>query len=445
MLKKALVCSLIIITSTYYSCSSDDGINITKAPAFSGKIEQIKTYGGSKNDLANAVTKTVDGGYAVLGYTQSNDGDITNKTSEDFDFWLLKFSTLNQPQWNKTYGGTNDDRGSDIIQTKDGGFAILGYSKSADKDVALNAGFKDYWVAKLNSSGTILWQKSFGFSGNDAGISLIETSDNGFLITGVLDVSASNGQGNSKIARRHAGGDYWAIKLTANGEKKWSKFYGGSFTDTPYGVVETDDAGFIMVGSSDSNDVDIKANKGTYDFWVIKVANDGTLIWEKSFGGSEIDEARAITKTHDGNYLIVGDTRSSDQDVSTNKGGADLWVIKIDLDGKIIWEKSFGGSSFDVGRGVRKTQDNGFIISGSSRSSDNKLINNGQNDALVLKIDSNGNLVWSTTVGGFEIDFAYDATELNNGTIIAVGESNSSDRDISVNKGFTDALIITIK
>ena len=427
------------------NCSKDDKLITPETIINSGNLEFAETIGGSKNDLFNSVVKTTDGGYAILGYTQSKDGNIISKTEEDFDFWILKYDANNTLLWSKTFGGSNDDRGADIIETSDGGFALLGYSRSSDKDVTLNAGSQDFWLVKLSSNGEITWQKTFGFSGADYGTTLIQTNDNGYLITGVLDVTSSGGQGNSRSSQRHAGGDIWALKLDLDGKLDWSKYYGGSFTDTPLGVIKTSDNGFIIAGSSDSNDVDIKNNKGSYDFWVIKIAANGTLIWEKSFGGSEIDEARGITTTNDGNFIIVGDTRSSDKDISVNNGAADIWMIKITPDGTLIWEKTIGATGFDVARSISKTQDNGFLIAGSSRSSDNGFLNKGQNDALILKINAEGVLGWKNTVGGSEIDFLYDAIELNNKTIIAVGESSSSNGDIPVNKGFSDALIIKIK
>lgn len=244
----------------------------------------------------------------------------------------------------------------------------------------------------------------------------------------------------------HAGGDYWAIKLDTNGEKQWSKFFGGTFTDTPYDVVQTKNDNYIIVGSSDSDDVDIKNNKGTYDFWVVNISEDGNLLWEKSFGGSEIDEAWGVTISNDDNLIIIGDTRSGDKDVSKNNGAADIFVIKISSDGDLLWEKSFGGTNFDTARSITKTSDGGFLISGNSRSSDIDLTNNnGQNDALVLKLSNSGNLEWQKTIGGSNTDLAFDVTELSDGTIIVVGESNSSDIDIPENKGFSDLLIFKIK
>jgi len=424
------------------NCSSDDSspANNNNSPEF------VKTYGGSKNDSAQSVTATTDGGYIVLGHTQSNDNDITDKQDESFDYWILKFDANDQLQWQKTYGGSLDDRGNDIIETSDGGYVILGYSFSNNDDVSNNAGLQDYWIVKLNASGNILWEKSFGYQGADSGISLIETNDQGFLITGILDVTASGGEGNTqRTANRHAGGDYWALKLDISGNLEWSRYFGGNFTDTPYGVVQTEDNGFIIAGSSDSEDTDISGNIGTYDFWVIKISSSGDLVWEKSFGGSQIDEARAIIKSGDGNYIIAGDTRSNDNDVSQNKGAADLWLIKISPTGNLIWEKTIGGSNFDVARAIENSQNNGFIISGSSRSSDIDVSENkGQNDAWILKTDNNGNLLWETTVGGSNIDFSYDVAELANGSVIAVGDTASNDGDIIENKGFSDLLIIKI-
>lgn len=440
-----LIYLLVIVTAL--SCKNDDDNITLNNPSAIGILESVNTFGGSKNDSAQEVVSTSDGGYAVLGFTQSMDGDILDKQNESFDFWVLKFNAENEIEWNKTFGGTADDKGSDIIQTTDGGFAILGSSFSNDEDVSGNQGQNDYWLAKLDASGNILWQKSYGYQGADYGISVIQTSDSGYLVTGVLDVTASNGEGNtSRTSNRHAGGDYWAIKLDASGTIEWSKYYGGLFTDTPEGIVETDDNEFIIVGGSDSMDTDISSNIGSYDFWVVKISNTGAIVWEKSFGGDEIDEAWSITKSNDGNFIIAGDTRSNNVDVSNNIGAADLWLIKISTNGELLWEKSIGGTSFDVARDITPTQDGGFLVAGSSRSNDVDVSENkGQNDAWAVKIDSNGSIEWEKSVGGTNIDFAHGIVELNNKKVVVVGDTTSNDEDIIQNKGFTDLLIINIE
>lgn len=422
------------------SCSKENTPVTKNTPT----VQFVKTFGGSKNDVAHSVVATQNGGYAVLGYSQSNDGDVKSANNKGFDFWLLKFSSDDVLEWEKTFGGAKDDRGYSIINTKDNGFLLTGFSKSNDGDLTNNEGFEDVWVLKIDASGTIQWSKTFGFLGTDKGFTAIQTSDNGFLIGGVLDVTASNGQGNSKSVRRHAGGDYWVLKLSKSGAKEWSKYYGGTFTDTLYGIQETNTNEFILVGSSDSKDVDINNNKGTYDFWVIKISSVGNLIWEKSYGGSEIDEARAIIKANDGNFVIIGDTRSSDKDITKNNGGADCWMLKINTKGTIMWQQNFGGSSFDVARSIKKSTD-GFLIAGSSRSTDNNFINKGENDAWVILTTTNGDKKWQVTVGGSKVDFLYDAVQLNDDSIIAVGESMSKDIEIPNNKGFSDLLVIKIK
>ena len=437
---------ILFIALIVFACSKTEPVG--EANNSIQDIDFLKTLGGSLNESGASIIKTNDGGYAILGHAQSNDIDVSNKPDNSFDYWLLKYNLNHELQWQRTYGGSDDDRGTDIIQANDGSYAIIGYSKSNDRNITENNGANDFWICKLSSSGAIVWEKSFGFLGTDNGNAIIQTQDNGFLIAGVLDVSASNGQGNSKITgtKRHAGGDYWAIKLDASGEKQWSKFYGGTFTDTPNDLIQTNDNGFLLVGSSDSNDVDIKNNKGTYDFWIVKISESGTLIWEKSFGGSQIDEAHAVCDSGDGNYLIVGDTRSNDFDVTNNNGAADLWLIKISPEGELIWEQNYGGNSFDVGRSISKTVDGGFIISGSSRSSDGDLTENkGQNDAWLLKVNSEGTLLWQKTIGGSNIDFTYDAVELNDKSIIAIGETSSNDGDILTNNGFSDLVIINTK
>jgi hypothetical protein len=428
------------------SCSKKD--DPLDSSDFSPEIESITTLGGTKNESAKSVIKTQDGGYAIVGYTQSMDGDVEGKSNESFDYWFLKFNASKELEWQKTYGGSADDRANSVIQTNDGGYAVVGKSKSGDGDVLENAGYDDFWITKLDINGSVSWVQSFGYSGSDVPYSIIQTNDQGYLLSGVLDVSASNGQGDrlTNIQGRHAGGDYWIIKLSSSGVKEWSNYYGGTFTDTAYSAIQTNDNGYIIVGSSDSTDVDISNNKGNYDFWIIKISELGTLIWEKSFGGDQVDEARSISQMADGNYLVIGDTRSSNIDVSQNNGAADVWIIKISPEGSLIWEKTLGGSSFDVGRSISKTQDDGFLIAGNSRSSDGVLdINNGQNDALVMKINNSGYLEWQKTIGGTEVDFFNGVEELIDGSIVAVGDSSSSNGDIIENKGFTDLLILNTK
>ena len=442
--------AFLILTLLISSCKKDDAVIIeepnTSTFETTGALESVLVFGGSLNESAETVIKTSDGGYAVLGFTQSTDGDITDKTDSSYDVWLLRFDQDNNLLWNKTYGGTNDEKGHDLIQTEDGGFAVIGYTFSNDGDINNNAGQQDFWLFKTDAQGNLQWEKTYGYSGLDYGLSIKPANDNGFILSGVLDVTSSGGEGNTRQQQTlHAGGDYWVLKVDQTGNLIWSKYFGGLFTDTAYDVIPTNDNGFIIIGSSDSEDTDISNNIGSYDFWAVKVDNQGVLQWEQNYGGTQIDEAYKIIKTNNNNYLIVGDTRSEDEDISNTFGAADVWAITISEDGNIINQNSYGGENFDVSRSVISDSENGFLICGSSRSGTGQLTqNNGQNDIWVLKTNATGHLKWQTSIGGSNVDFAYGITQLNNNKIITVGETSSDDFDIPENKGFTDLIIVTL-
>ena len=443
--KFLLIYSVLFITA----CSSDDNPTSpsTTDPdnSFQGEVDWIKTFGGSGEDDALSVVESEDGSYVVFGYTQSIDGDITDKTATDSDYWVVKISNEGTILWSKTYGGTGDDRGQKIIKTNDGGYALVGYSRSNDGDVSTNEGLQDYWIVKINALGEIQWEKSFGFPGLDRAFSIIQTEDNGYFITGFLDVTASNGEGNDDF-QKHGVGEFWGIKLNAAGDKEWRRYFGGTDNDRSYDAIQTEDNGFLMIGSSESNDFDITNSNGSYDFWVVKVNAEGTKVWEKSYGGSEIDVGYAIATTGNGRYIIIGDSRSDDGDISEAKGNADLWMIQIDGNGNLIWEKSLGGTEFDTGRGIQKTQNGGFIITGNSRSNNGDLNeNNGQSDIWNILINSNGDVTWKTTVGGSLSEFGVGCMETQDKKIIIAGSSESNDIDIPNNRGGKDIIIIKYK
>ena len=430
------------------SCLDDDTIAVR---TLTGEIEWQKTFGGSNDEIARGIIETNDGGYAVIGYTNSVDGDITDKQIEENDFWVLKLDKNGNLEWQKTYGGTGDDKGRAIIQTNDGGYAITGPSKSSDGDGSNNEGQHDHWILKLDSQGAIQWEKSYGFSGHDHSQSIMQTDDGGYFIGGYLDVTASGGLGNETIAKnttKHGVGEFWGQKLDANGNLQWRRYFGGSSNDRIYKVLPAHDGNIILIGSSESNDFDIKNSKGSYDYWVVKIDTNGEMLWEKSFGGSGIDDAYGATTTNDGNYIIVGSAISSDGDISSAKGNSDVWAIKIDDNGTILWEKSFGGSGFDAAFAIAKSSRgfDSFVIAGNSKSSDgDTTINNGENDFWVFKIDNSGKLLFEKSLGGSSLDFAYGVVETSDQKIVVVGETESTDKDIASNHGGKDIWIAKIR
>ncbi len=447
-----LILSLVLITA----CSDDDPPvtpdeaeetdDTTNPPddtdPASLDLAFINTYGGSQNDSFQDIIATQDGGFAALGYSQSIDGDVSDNDTQVNMYWLLKADANGSVEWSKTYGGSDDDRGQQLIQTNDGGFALVGFAKSGDGDASDNAGFADQWIVKLDSNGNVQWQKNFGYSGSDQAFSIIQTSDGGFFTAGFLDVTASGGQGNDG---RHGVGEFWGHKLDANGNLIWRRYFGGSNNDRAYGVVETQNQGLLLVGATESTDFDITNSKGSYDFWAVHLDSSGNLLWQRNYGGSEIDIAYAVTKTQDGNYLLVGDTRSTDGDVSNFKGAADVWLVKIDLQGTILWEKTLGGSGFDSARDAAQFGSD-IVITGASRSTDGDLdTNQGQTDLWTAQIDSAGDLRWQAAYGGSDLDFGYGITTHNGQVIYIAGDTQSNSGDITQNKGGLDAVVIKIE
>lgn len=446
VVKLTLICFLIALTA----CKKDDGIIADDTPptSFTGEIDWAKTYGGSGEDDAHSIVETSDGGYVVLGYTLSNDGDITDKTSTDADVWVFKINQEGTLQWSKTYGGTADDRGSKIINSTDGGHVILGYTRSTDGDISFNNGFYDFWLIKLDASGNLIWEKTYGYSGNDQGQAILQTTDGGYFLTGFMDFDGRtlNEPLNQKSGNRHGVGEFWAIKTDVSGNENWNQYYGGTDNDRAYDVIQTPDGGYIMVGNSESTDFDITNPKGSYDFWVVKIDATGNLQWQQNYGGSGIEIAYSISKTMDGNYLVLGDTRSNDQQVTNPKGNADAWLLKISETGNLLWQKSYGGSQFDTGRNVIEKTDGTLILTGASRSNDQDVNNNyGQSDFWLVIADELGNINFEKNYGGSATDFGNDAILSSSGQIVMVGSSESNDFDVPNNQGGKDVMIIKLK
>jgi hypothetical protein len=413
---------------------------------FLGVLEWGKTYGGSHEDAAASAVQTQDGNLAVFGTTSSINGNIGDKIIEENDYWLMLLDLDGNMLWSRTYGGSGDDVGQHVIQTNDLGFAIVGYSMSDDGDGSNNEGFHDNWILKLDASGNIEWEKSFGFAGHDHAYSVTQTVDGGYFITGFIDVTASGGEGNrTGNTAMHGVGEYWCHKLDPNGNVEWRRYFGGTNNDRSFAAVQADDGGYVITGFSESDDFDISGSKGSYDYWVIKLDGSGNMLWERSFGGSEVDQSRAIVKTRDNGYIIAGNSFSTDGDNASNLGSSDFLLVKINDLGETVWIKNYGGSEFDYATSIKRAN-SGYVLSGYSRSADQQLNSNyGDNDFWVLKINEKGEILWQKSFGGSGRDLAFDAIETSEGHVIVVGETESTDHDIQQNKGRTDVLVIKIR
>ncbi|MFP9115853.1 T9SS type A sorting domain-containing protein [Flavobacterium sp. RHBU_3] len=341
----------------------------------SGTILWQKTIGNVNSEMPNDIALTSDGGYIIAGSHNSPN------SSYGYDFLIVKTDSEGNAEWQKILGGTGYDVAHGVHPTPDGGYIVAGESTSNDGDAVAGHGMSDFWVLKLDSEGNTTWQKKFGGTLNDICMAIQPTSDGGYVVAGVTEST------NGDVTGNHGMNDYWLIKLNANGDKMWQKTYGGTSID--YGLVMTlaSDGGYLLSGFVFSNDGDVTGNHGAADMWVVKTNATGTIEWQKSMGGTNNETTYDVITTQDGGYLLGGYAMSADGDLTVNQGNTDYWVVKLSSSGTLEWQKSMGGSNLDYVKGLRETANNEYIIVGNSRSGDGDVGGNlGNEDFWVVQL-----------------------------------------------------------
>lgn len=397
-----------------------------------------QALGGSQLDNGRSIEQTSDGGYIVAGYSSSNDGNVSGNNGGN-DFWVVKLNASGSIVWQKSLGGSQVDVANSVQQTSDGGYIIAGYSTSSDGDVSMNYGGQDVWVVKLDSFGNISWEKNYGGSTTDEARSIKQTSDGGYIFTGI---SASN---DVDVSGNNGWYDVWVVKINSLGNLIWQKCLGGSVSDYGESVKQTSDGGYIVAGYTDSNDGDVIGNNGGRDCWVVKLDQFGNVSWQNALGGSSGDAANSIQQTMDGGYIFAGSTTSNNGDVTSNNGWSDIWLVKLDPAGSITWETSLGGSDLDSVGIVQQTTDGGYIVSGWTNSLDGDVSsNNGGNDIWVVKLDQLGNITWDKPLGGTSDEFYPSIKQTSDGGYVVVGITYSNDGDVTGNNGAADYWVVRL-
>jgi hypothetical protein len=414
-------------------------------------IEWEKSYGGSLLDEVGSIRQTSDGGYIIAGETSSNDIDVSVNNGLH-DFWLIKIDENGTISWENSFGGSQMEKAHSVEETSDGGYIIAGESSSNDGDLTINNGDRDFWIIRVNVTGNLVWQKSYGGSNWESAKSIQQTEDGGYIVSGESESVDGNVTGN------HGEMDFWVIKLDSLGNLTWQNSMGGSSWDSAESIQQTADGGYIVAGSSESIDGDLTLNQGDKDYWIVKLDTSGLIEWQQSYGGSNWDTSHSIEQTTDGGYIIAGESKSNDGDVAQNHGrpvsendndfqkhgdDRDYWIVKLDPTGNISWQKLYGGTDWDSGRSVQETPDQGYIISGYSNSNDiNVTGNNGNWDYWIFKLTYTGDLIWQKSLGGSYHDFGASIRATNDGGYILAGNAWSFDGDISVNYGSNDIWVI---
>ncbi|PMQ02381.1 MAG: hypothetical protein CBR30_01695 [Dictyoglomus sp. NZ13-RE01] len=341
-----------------------------------------KTFGGTDEDGANSIQQTSDGGYIVAGYTYSFGAGWS-------DVYILKLDENGNLLWQKTFGGSSDDEANSIQQTSDGGYIVAGYTYS------FGAG-GDVYILKLDADGNLVWKKTFGGSSDDEANSIQQTSDGGYIVAGYTSSFGAGGR------------DVYILKLDANGNLVWQKTFGGSGWDEAYSIQQTSDSGYIVAGYTES------FGDSDEDVYILKIDENGELVWEKIFGGKYYDVVSSIQQTSDGGYIVAGYTKSF------GAGGRDVYILKLDANGELVWQKTFGGWGGDEARSIQQTSDGGYIVAGYTTSFGAR-----GSDVYILKLDANGELVWQKNFGGDSSDGAFAIQQTSDGGYIVAGNTES--------------------
>jgi hypothetical protein len=362
----------------YYQIIVEDlwGLRSISNIKFGNTFLFVKTFGGNNNDYGESVQQTTDGGYIIVGYTSSF-GNGNN------DVWLIKTDFNGNEEWNKTFGESNNDYGRSVQQTTDGGYIITGYTES---NISMSL---DVLLIKTDSNGNEEWNQIYGGNGTDRGRSVQQTTDGGYIITGIT----------------YYGSMVYLIKTDPNGNEEWSKTFGGSSTSWGHSVQQTTDGGYIIIGNR------YYGFFNGMEIWLIKTDSQGNMEWEKYWSGTTNDYGYSIQQSTDGGFIFTG---------SKGGGTTSLWLIKTDSQGNEEWNQIFGGSDIDSGYSVHQTTDGGYIITGYTES-----FGNGSKDVWLIKTDFNGNEEWNKTFGGSEDDAGYSVQQTTDGGFIITGGTES--------------------
>lgn len=385
-----------------------------------------KTFGTASNDYSNSVVQTSDNGFVFAGNVTPLQipGTVNSNYS---DILIVKTNQLGNIIWQKTYGGSNVDTPTEIQKTSDGGFIVVGYTRSNNGHVTINKGDYDYWILKLDANGDLQWQKTYGGPDSDQASSVKQTLDGGYIIVGQSFSSSgdiTNPLGNS---------DFWIIKTNDVGNIQWQKSFGGTSTDGATSVVTNTDGSYTITGTSISPT--LIPTLGGIDNLTIKISSTGNIIWEKRYGSPNYDDSRCIYKTADNGYIIAG---AKDVNNATK-----FWILKIDALGNIQWENTFGNSSaLNYGKSVIQLSDGTYLATGSINDTTLSNYHGGGTDIGLVKLDQMGNILTYKCLGGSLNEDAHSIINTNDGGFAIIGETKSSNGDVSVNNGLLDIWLL---
>ena len=377
--------SLCLSSFTVSATSNSDSVNLVEANVF-----WEKTYGGTGDDRAFYAAAVADGFVVAGSSTSFQQGETVA--------WVLRLDSEGDVVWNQTFLEGDGSEFRSVLNLNDG-FLLVG-------NVFLPLADSDGYVVRVDAEGKAVWNITLAGEGVDKLFSAVKTQ-NGFVLVGL---TYSFG-GDS---------DVWVVKIDGDGNEVWSKTYEGAMEDAGRAVASTGGSDYVVAGYTNS------MGNGDYDFLLLKIDASGNMLWSKTYGGVESDKAYAMVEAA-GGYVVVGDTRSK------GAGESDAWIIKVDADGNLVWDKAIGGDGFDMPTCVTVSGYGGFLVGGFTFS-----FGNGERDFWLFKIDDSGNVLWSCTEGRTEFEEAYAALEVAENEFVMAGWTNS------IGQGYYDFYVVKI-
>jgi len=372
-------------------------------------------YFGAKGfDVGKKTLIQKDGTLIIAGEM----GSVNNQSNVS----VMKYGTQGNVFWRTTLGGNGMDELSDIIETQDGGFLLIGTTDSAGGGIPALAGRTDAWVARLTPSGALQWCHTFGGKGSDRGVAALALPDGGFLIG-----CESGSESGSMKSWNHGGYDCWVARLNARGGLIWEKQYGGSKNETVCALLALKEGEYLVACTTDSQDEDAdrtgtKGSFGKKDVWTFVIDDSGAVLRRNFYGGTDHDDIHTVVRDKFGNLVFGGTIFSTDGDGRGQRGEGDAWLFCVTPMGERRWSHTYGGTKADGVNNVTATADGGYLFAGMSKSNDGDIFySSGYYEAWLLKTDIGGNMKWSKTYGYSGRDAFHHVVEAPRGGFLATG------------------------
>lgn len=403
---------------------------------FSQDVLWQKTLGGKHAEFLYDAQPTADYGFILAGSSLSvKSGNKEMDNLGDLDYWVWKMNEKGELEWQKSFGGNGTDQLTSLKLTHDGGF-LLGGSSTSSKNLKDEAstkkedcfGLEDFWIIKLNATGAEEWQKTFGGYAQDYISQVIQTKDNGFLIAG----NSASGKSGNKETSNYGALDFWILKIDAKGKLQWQKSFGGVYNDELKSAIQTADGGFLLGGSSNSpaSGTKLEDSKGSNDFWLVKIDENGEEEWQKVIGSKYDDQLSTVIQDFERNYIVAGNTNN--KDVGKNK---DMLVIKLDDKGEKIWEETYDFSKKDYLNTIISSKDSTYIIGGNVQKKGKLGADN--NSFILFKINTQGEKIWDNELESQSNDILRKVIVTRDGGYLLSGTQKK--------KGSSDFYVVKLK